>query len=74
MSTKFKAKALLFNPATREAHTHVRLGARHGGEPRLPGQHRRDVEVCDVHMPWRDKSTTQNVKSHSTQCRNHASP
>lgn len=59
--------------ATREARTHVRLGASHRGEPRLPGQHRGDVEVRDVHVPWRDKSTTQNVKSRSTPWRSRAS-
>lgn len=47
---------MLFKPAVCETHTHVRLGARHSGEPRLPGQHRRDVEVSDVHVPWRDKT------------------
>ena len=46
-----------------EACTHVRLGAGHGGDPRLPGQHGSDVEVCDVHVSWRERSTTENVKS-----------
>lgn len=49
--------------AVPKAHTHVRLGASHGGDPPLLGQHRGDVEVCDVHMPWRERRTTESVTS-----------
>lgn len=45
------------------APTHVRLGAGHGGDPHLPGQHRGDVEVCDVHVPWQERRTTGNVSA-----------
>lgn len=53
--------------AMREAHTHVRLGAGHGGDPHLLGQHGSNVEVCDVHVSWGERQTTENVRSHSTQ-------
>lgn len=61
---EWKTNALLWvQTAAPEAHTHVRLGAGHGGDLRLPGQHGGDVEVCDVHVPWRERRTTESVKS-----------
>lgn len=60
-------------PATCEARTHVRLGASHRGDPHLRGQHRSDVEIGDVHMSWRERRSTEKVKSHSTQGHSHPS-
>lgn len=73
MSTGTKWPSLALSTAAHGARTHVRLGARRRGEPRLPGQHRGDVEVCDVHVPCRDKSSTQNGKPHPTPRHSHAS-
>lgn len=52
VSTRMKNNALLLVAmAAQGTHTHVRLGASHSGDPHLPGQHRGNVEVCDVHVP-----------------------
>lgn len=64
VSTAMKDKSLLLSQDSHpRARTHVRLGAGHSGDASLPGQHGGDVEVRDVHVSWRERSTMENVKS-----------
>lgn len=53
---------------TQEVHTHVRLGASHGGDPHLLGQHGCNVEICDVHMPWGERKAQRMVSPLQPSC------